>query len=77
VASKGPLPIIGPRTLEQLDDNLGAMQLQLTAEQVARLDEASAVPPMFPYTLIEQREYRQRAAGGRLDQLDLAPVPVA
>jgi aryl-alcohol dehydrogenase-like predicted oxidoreductase len=77
VAAKGPLPIIGPRTLEQLDDNLGAMQLQLTAEQVARLDEASAVPPVFPYTLIDSWEYWQRATGGRLDQLDLPPVPVA
>ena len=33
VASKGPLPIIGPRTLEQLGDNLGATRLQLTPEQ--------------------------------------------
>ena len=48
VASKGPLPIIGPRTLEQLGDNLGATRLKLTPEQLARLDEASAIPPVFP-----------------------------
>ena len=77
VASKGPLPIIGPRTLEQLDDNLGAAQLELAAEQIARLDEASAIPPVFPYTVIDHREYRQRATGGKLDQLDLPTVPVA
>jgi aryl-alcohol dehydrogenase-like predicted oxidoreductase len=77
VASKGALPIIGPRTTRQLDDNLGATQLELTTGQIARLDEASALPPAFPYTLIDSREYRQRATGGKLDQLDLPAVPVA
>jgi len=35
-------PIIGPRTLEQLRDNLGAVGLRLSAEEMARLDQASA-----------------------------------
>ena len=77
VAGKGALPIIGPRTTRQLDDNLGATQVELTTGQIARLDEASAIPPVFPYTLLEEREYRQRATGGKLDQLDPLPVPVA
>jgi hypothetical protein len=77
MASKGPLPIIGPRTLDQLGDNLGATQLKLTAGQIARLDEASAIPPVFPHRMIDHREYRQRAAGGQLDQLDFPAVPVA
>jgi len=34
-------PIIGPRTLEQLDDNLGAIGLRLTADEKQFLDEAS------------------------------------
>ncbi|MEW5871764.1 MAG: aldo/keto reductase [Chloroflexota bacterium] len=34
-------PIIGPRTLEQLTDNLGASGLRLTAEEKKALDEAS------------------------------------
>jgi aryl-alcohol dehydrogenase-like predicted oxidoreductase len=68
---------IDPRTIQQLDDNLGATQLKLTAEQVARLDEVSAIPPVFPYTVIERWEYRQRVTAGKLDQLDLPPVPVA
>ena len=34
-------PIIGPRTVEQLQDNLGAVGLKLTEEQVKRLDEVS------------------------------------
>jgi aryl-alcohol dehydrogenase-like predicted oxidoreductase len=36
-------PIIGPRTLEQLIDNLGAVAVTLTAEDQARLDELA--PP--------------------------------
>jgi aryl-alcohol dehydrogenase-like predicted oxidoreductase len=34
-------PIIGPRTLEQLEDNLGAVGLRLEPAEKARLDEAS------------------------------------
>ena len=34
-------PIIGPRTMEQLQDNLGAVGLRLSAEQNQILDEAS------------------------------------
>lgn len=34
-------PIIGPRTIEQLRDNLGAVELQLTADEKRILDEAS------------------------------------
>jgi aryl-alcohol dehydrogenase-like predicted oxidoreductase len=35
-------PIIGPHTLDQLRDNLGAAGLRLTAEEKKALDEASA-----------------------------------
>jgi aryl-alcohol dehydrogenase-like predicted oxidoreductase len=35
-------PIIGPRTMEQLEDNLGALEVTVTGEQLERLDEVSA-----------------------------------
>ncbi|MBB6193738.1 aryl-alcohol dehydrogenase-like predicted oxidoreductase [Sphingobium wenxiniae] len=41
-ATHGAVPIIGPRSLAQLDSNLGAATLRLSAEQIARLDAASA-----------------------------------
>ena len=41
--------IIGARNEEQLRQNLGAGGWALTAEQVARLDEASARPAAYPY----------------------------
>lgn len=41
--------VIGARTEEQLKQNLGAIGWNLTAEQVARLDDASRVTPIYPY----------------------------
>ena len=34
-------PIIGPRTMEQLKDNLGALAVELTEEDMARIDEVA------------------------------------
>ena len=41
--------IIGARNEELLLQNLGALGWTLTAEQVARLDAASAIPRTYPY----------------------------
>jgi aryl-alcohol dehydrogenase-like predicted oxidoreductase len=41
--------IIGARNEEQLKQNLGAVGWNLTAEQVAKLDAASATPLAYPY----------------------------
>ena len=40
--------IIGAKTTEQLDDNLAAVDLTLSAEEIARLDEVSAIPSEYP-----------------------------
>jgi aryl-alcohol dehydrogenase-like predicted oxidoreductase len=44
--------IIGARTLEQLDDNLGALDVSLSAEQRAKLDELSKPKLNFPADFI-------------------------
>ena len=44
----GALPIIGPRTVAQLTDNLGALSLGLSAEQISRLDTVSSLEPAAP-----------------------------
>jgi len=41
--------VIGARNEEQLKQNLGAVGWNLSKEQVAKLDEASAVTPAYPY----------------------------
>ncbi len=42
-------PIFGARTIEQLDDNIGAAEVDLTDAMRARLDEVSALPEVYPY----------------------------
>ncbi len=76
VLSKGVLPIIGPRTLKQLDDNLGALAVSLSAEQLARLDAASATPLGFPHDVVNAERTRSRLAGGKADLLDYPLTPV-
>lgn len=41
----GAVPIIGPRSLTQLSSNLGALTVELTADQLERLDAVSAIVP--------------------------------
>jgi aryl-alcohol dehydrogenase-like predicted oxidoreductase len=43
------LPIVGATSEAQLEENLGALDLQLTAEQAGRLDAVSAIEHGFPY----------------------------
>jgi aryl-alcohol dehydrogenase-like predicted oxidoreductase len=50
--------IIGARNEEQLRQNLGAVGWNLTPEQVARLDAASALPAAYPYWHQEGFGYR-------------------
>jgi aryl-alcohol dehydrogenase-like predicted oxidoreductase len=40
--------IIGAKTMEQLDDNLAAAGLELTAEDMSKLDAVSALPAEYP-----------------------------
>jgi aryl-alcohol dehydrogenase-like predicted oxidoreductase len=50
--------IFGARNEEQLRQNLGAAGWNLTAEQVAKLDRASDVTPIYPYW--HQRQFTER-----------------
>jgi aryl-alcohol dehydrogenase-like predicted oxidoreductase len=50
--------IFGARTLEQLEDNLGAAELQLSGEQLAALDEASAFELGYPYDFMGRIQSR-------------------
>ena len=45
--------ILGARTVAQLEDNLGALDVVLTADQRARLDAVSAVPLAFPHAFLQ------------------------
>jgi len=49
------IPILGSRTRAQFDATLGALKVQLSADQVARLDNVSAVPLGVPHEMIAER----------------------
>ena len=51
--------IIGAKTTEQLDDNLAAVDLQLSEEDIDRLDQVSALPSEYPGWMVE-RQARNR-----------------
>jgi aryl-alcohol dehydrogenase-like predicted oxidoreductase len=46
-------PIIGARTVAQLEDNVQAASITLSTEQMARLDEVSSVTHAFPYDFVK------------------------
>jgi aryl-alcohol dehydrogenase-like predicted oxidoreductase len=77
VAAKGSLPIIGPRTLAQLENNLAAAKVTLSPAQITRLDEASAIAPVFPFRMLNNPETQQGFTGGKLEQFDAPVEPVA
>ena len=45
--------IIGARTLEQFEDNMGAAEIELTVDEIAKLDTASELPEMYPYRMMK------------------------
>ena len=57
-------PIIGARTLTQLEDNLAALELDLPQEQRARLEEASAVELGFPHDFLARPMVQNVLRGG-------------
>jgi len=77
VAAKGSLPIIGPRTVAQLEENLASINVRLSPEQVAGLDAVSAIPAVFPYTVLDDPQTRQRFTGGKLELFDAPSETVA
>jgi aryl-alcohol dehydrogenase-like predicted oxidoreductase len=49
-------PIIGARTIEQLEDNLGASGWELDEQQVDELSEAGALEEVYPYRFIRNAQ---------------------
>ncbi|MFZ5670793.1 MAG: aldo/keto reductase [Pseudomonadota bacterium] len=51
--------IVGAKTADQLDDNLAAAEIELTAEEIAALDKASALPPEYPGWMLDRQGGRR------------------
>lgn len=77
VGAKGIIPIIGPRNVDQLKDNLAATTIVLSPEHLTRLDEASKIAPAFPYSMILDPITGQHIAADPQGNTDLPRLPVA
>jgi aryl-alcohol dehydrogenase-like predicted oxidoreductase len=69
--SESIIPIVGARKLEQIRDILGCLDFELDAEQMARLDQASAVELGFPHDFLALPHIRQVVYGDTVDRMVL------
>lgn len=67
--AKGVVPVLGPRTLKQLESNIKAANLQLSDEHIIQLDAASMVSLGYPHDVNNAREHRLTLTAGKLDQI--------
>lgn len=56
-------PVIGARTPEQLVGNLAALRVELTADQLGRLDRVSAIDLGYPHDVLASDHIRAVTAG--------------
>lgn len=68
------IPILGPRTLGQLEGTLGALHLSLAPEHISQLENASAIPLGVPHQMISNSA--AGVAGGNAEHLEQPKIPV-
>jgi aryl-alcohol dehydrogenase-like predicted oxidoreductase len=56
-------PIVGPRTFDQLEDLLGSVDLVLTPEERARLEDPAPPPEMYPQRMLREQVGLERVTG--------------
>jgi aryl-alcohol dehydrogenase-like predicted oxidoreductase len=64
------IPIIGARKLSQIQDNLGCLEVKLSADQAERLEKISEIEYGFPHDFLAKPTIRDYVHGGYWDQLD-------
>jgi aryl-alcohol dehydrogenase-like predicted oxidoreductase len=69
-------PILGARTLGQLDSNLTALSVELTSDQMSRLNAASEPTPVFPHSFLINTKHVMQG-GTRINGVESSPWPLA
>ena len=64
------IPIIGTRKLSQLQDNLASLNVQISDEQMIRLNDVSKIEPIFPNKFFEMDFVGKFVYGGVRDKID-------
>jgi aryl-alcohol dehydrogenase-like predicted oxidoreductase len=63
------IPIIGARKLAQIEDNIRSLDVTLSAEQLQRLDHASAISLGFPHDFLALDPVKAVVFGGLRDRI--------
>jgi diketogulonate reductase-like aldo/keto reductase len=64
------IPLVGARTVEQLQDNLGCLDVTLTDEQIATLNASSQIDLGFPHSFLASDGIRDVVFGGTYNLID-------
>jgi len=64
------IPIIGARTKDQIEDNIGCLDVSLSTEQLSRLDAVSRIDRGFPHEFLEDETVRGFTFGGMAGRID-------
>lgn len=64
------IPIVGATKLEQLEENLKTTDIMLTADQVKRLNDISAIDLGFPGEFYAEEAVRKNNFGGFYDKIE-------
>ncbi|NTY59498.1 aldo/keto reductase [Mycolicibacterium sphagni] len=73
-SSTGVVPVIGPRSVQQLDDYLAALTVEIDPQTYARLDEVSRVDLGEPYDKLAENDATR---GGDDVTIRFHPVPAS
>ncbi|MBI5317914.1 aldo/keto reductase [Bradyrhizobium sp.] len=76
-STTGIVPILGPRTIDQLNDTLDALTVTLSIEQLEKLEQASAFALGVPHEMIGNDYYRTKLSGGKPELFDYPKFTVA
>lgn len=69
INQQGHIPIIGARTLNQLKDNMGSLDVTISAEQMQQLNEVSSIDLGFPHDFVTRPGAQKMIYGGMVNQI--------
>ncbi len=64
------IPIVGARTLEQIEDSLGAADFELNPEYMKQLNDVSQIDLGFPHDFLQQDAIKHVVYGDTLNKID-------
>ena len=64
------IPIVGARREVQIKENLGAVNVKFSIEQLKKLSDASQIELGFPHAFLQSQGVKEVISGGMFDKID-------